>query len=182
MALEVIESLRKLGYQIEEGAVRDGLDATRWAGRFTCLSEDPVVIVDGAHNEDAAKKLRTSIERYFTGEELILIMGVFKDKEYEKIVQILCPSAKRVYTVDLPNKERTLPAEKLAECVRDCMTEQMSVYAEKSIGDAVAKAYTYATEDSGKRAVIACGSLSYLSEVIRCMEGCIQNPQRKEKI
>ncbi len=50
-------------------------------------------------------------------------MGVFKDKEYENIVQILCPSAKRVYTVDLPNKERTLPAEKLAECVRDCMTE-----------------------------------------------------------
>ena len=182
VALEVIESLRKLGYQIEEGAVRDGLDATRWAGRFTCLSEDPIVIVDGAHNEDAAKKLRTSIERYFTGEELILIMGVFKDKEYEKIVQILCPSAKRVYTVDLPNKERTLPAEKLAECVRDCMTERLSVYAEKSIGDAVAKAYTYATEDSGKRAVIACGSLSYLSEVIRCMEGCVQNPQRKERI
>ena len=182
VALEVIESLRKLGYQIEEGAVRDGLDATRWAGRFTCLSEDPIVIVDGAHNEDAAKKLRTSIERYFTGEELILIMGVFKDKEYEKIVQILCPSAKRVYTVDLPNKERTLPAEKLAECVRNCMTEQLSVYAEKSIGDAVAKAYTYATEDSGKRAVIACGSLSYLSEVIRCMEGCVQNPQRKERI
>ena len=59
-----------------------------------------------------------------------MIMGVFKDKEYEKIVQILCPSAKRVYTVDLPNKERTLPAEKLAECVRDCMTEQLSVYAE----------------------------------------------------
>ena len=156
VALEVIESLSNLGY--------------------------PVVIVDGAHNEDAAKKLKTSIERYFTGEELILIMGVFKDKEYEKIVQILCPSAKRVYTVDLPNKERTLPAEKLAECVRDCMTEQMSVYAEKSIGDAVAKAYTYATEDSGKRAVIACGSLSYLSEVIRCMEGCVQNPQRKERI
>ena len=182
VALEVIESLRKLGYQIEEGAVRDGLDATRWAGRFTCLSEDPIVIVDGAHNEDAAKKLKTSIERYFTGKEFILIMGVFKDKEYEKIVQILCPSAKRVYTVDLPNKERTLPAEKLAECVRDCMTEQMSVYAEKSIGDAVTKAYTYATEDSGKRAVIACGSLSYLSEVIWCMEGCVQNPQRKERI
>ena len=98
------------------------------------------MIVDGAHNEDAAKKLRTSIERYFTGEELILIMGVFKDKEYEKIVQILCPSAKRVYTVDLPNKERTLPAEKLAESVRDCMTEQLSVYAEKSNGDAVANA------------------------------------------
>lgn len=87
-----------------------------------------------------------------------------------------------MYTVDLPNKERTLPAEKLAECVRDCMAEQMDVYTEKSIGDAVAKAYTYATEDRGKRVVIACGSLSYLSEVIRCVEECAQNPQRKERI
>ena len=189
-ALEVIDSLKKLGYQITEKAVRAGIDATRWAGRFTCLSEDPVVIVDGAHNEDAAKKLKTSIERYFTGEnlpeeakkELILIMGVFKDKEYEKIVQILCPSAKRVYTVDLPNKERTLPAEDLAECVRNCMGDQISVSAEKSIGDAVTKAYRYAAEDSEKRVVTACGSLSYLSEVIRCVEGCVQDPQRKERI
>ena len=107
-------------------------------------------------------------------------MGVFKDKEYEKIVQILCPPAKRIYTVDLPNKDRTLPAEKLAECVRDCKKET-DVSAEKSIEDAVTKAYTYALEDPGNRVVIACGSLSYLSEVIRCVEGCVQNSQRKER-
>ena len=181
-ALEVIRCLNRQGYRITEAQVREGLSKTRWTGRFTCLSESPLFFVDGAHNEDAALKLKVTVERYFSDYKKIFIMGVFKDKEYEKIIQILCPSAKRVYTVDLPNKERTLPAEKLAECVRDCMTEQMSVYAEKSIGDAVAKAYTYATEDSGKRAVIACGSLSYLSEVIRCMEGCVQNPQRKERI
>ena len=185
--LEVIRNLKKLGYQIPEEAVREGIGATKWAGRFTCLSEDPVVIVDGAHNEDATKKLKTSIERYFTGEslpeeakkEIILIMGVFKDKEYDKIVHILCPMAKRIYTVDLPNKDRTLPAEKLAECVRDCMSD---VSAEKSIEDAVTKAYTYAADDPENRAVIACGSLSYLSEVIRCVEACKENPQRKERI
>lgn len=191
-ALEVIGSLKKLGYQIPEDAVREGIGATRWAGRFTCLSEEPVVIVDGAHNEDAAKKLKTSMERYFTEEnlpedmkrEIILIMGVFKDKEYEKIVQILCPLAERIYTVDLPNKDRTLPGEKLAECIRDCRKEpddNIGVSAEKSIEDAVTKAYTYALEDPGNRAVIACGSLSYLSEVIRCVEGCVQNSQRKER-
>jgi len=211
-ALEVIDSLKKLGYQITEEAVRAGINATRWAGRFTCLSEDPVVIVDGAHNEDAAKKLKTSIERYFTGEslpeekkkEIILIMGVFKDKEYDKIVHILCPGVKCVYTVDLPNKDRTLPAEKLAACVRDSKKERMKymdpgvqdpdgndrdktddkmdVSAEKSIEDAVTKAYTYAVEDAENRAVIACGSLSYLSEVIRCVEECTENPNRKERI
>ena len=116
--------------------------------------------------------------------EIILIMGVFKDKEYEKIVQILCPLAERIYTVDLPNKDRTLPGETLAECIRDCRKESddnMGVSAEKSIEDAVTKAYTYALEDPGNRVVIACGSLSYLSEVIRCVEGCVQNSQRKER-
>ena len=82
------------------------------------------MIVDGAHNEDAAKKLKTSIERYFTGEELILIMGVFKDKEYEKITSILCPLAESIYTVSLPNKERTLPAEKLAEVVKETLSRK----------------------------------------------------------
>ena len=69
-ALEVINSLKDLGYEITEEAVRDGIRETRWAGRFTCLSEEPVVIVDGAHNEDAAKKLRTSLERYFKEKEI----------------------------------------------------------------------------------------------------------------
>lgn len=194
-ALEVIRSLKELGYQITEEAVRSGIEATRWEGRFTCLSENPVVIVDGAHNEDAAKKLKMSVERYFINgcspeevkKEIILIMGVFKDKEYEKIVHILCPMAKQVYTVNLPNKERTLPAEQLAGCVRKCMKEikeQINVSAEETIKEAVTKAYTYAKQDPQNRVVIACGSLSYLSEVIQCVEGCAQNvqkPQRKER-
>ena len=84
--------------------------------------EHPVFLVDGAHNEDAAQKLRMSMERYFPGRRLILILGVFKDKEYEKIVSILCPLAQQVYTVDLPNVERTLPAEKLAECAKKILS------------------------------------------------------------
>lgn len=64
------------------------------------------------------------MERYFPGRRLILILGVFKDKEYEKIASILCPLAQQVYTVDLPNVERTLPAEKLAECAKNTVGRQ----------------------------------------------------------
>lgn len=35
--------------------------------------------MDGAHNEDAAKKLAASIETYFPGKKLFYIMGVFKE-------------------------------------------------------------------------------------------------------
>ena len=88
-ALEVIRTLNVLGISVPETAVRKGLEETRWPGRFTLLMEQPVFLVDGAHNEDAAQKLRMSMERYFPGRRLILILGVFKDKEYEKIASIL---------------------------------------------------------------------------------------------
>ena len=70
------------------------MQKTVWEGRFTCLRKNPVFIIDGAHNEDAAIKLRTSIERYFKGKEIQLIMGVFQDKEYEKDYKYPLPAGK----------------------------------------------------------------------------------------
>ena len=55
--------------------VREGLSKTRWTGRFTCLSESPLFFVDGAHNEDAALKLKVTVERYFSDYKKIFIMG-----------------------------------------------------------------------------------------------------------
>ena len=142
--------------------MRDGLAKTVWEGRFTCLRKNPVFIIDGAHNEDAAIKLRTSIERYFKGKEIQLIMGVFQDKEYEKITSILCPLAKKVYTVELPNKARSLSAGKLADCARKYCEE---AEAKDSIQSAVESATAACGAGMNNQVIIACGSLSYLGEV-----------------
>ena len=166
-ALEIIKQLRTLGYEIPDEAVRDGLAKTVWEGRFTCLRKNPVFIIDGAHNEDAAIKLRTSIERYFKGKEIQLIMGVFQDKEYEKITSILCPLAKKVYTVELPNKARSLSAGKLADCARKYCEE---AEAKDSIQSAVESATAACGAGMNNQVIIACGSLSYLGEVKRIVE------------
>ena len=118
-------------------------------------------LVDGAHNEDAAKRLRESIEAYFPGRKLIYIMGVFQDKEYEKIIRLTIPYAKYVYTVDLPNKERTLSAQKLKEAV-EAQSEYVPVYAVGEIKQAVKEALENADEDD---VILAFGSLSYLGKV-----------------
>ena len=89
------------------------------------------------------------MERYFPGRRLILILGVFKDKEYEKIASILCPLAQQVYTVDLPNVERTLPAEKLAECAKKYCRQTAAA---GRIEDAVEKAMK-AAERGGRQTV-----------------------------
>ena len=117
--LELIRVLRRTGYHIPDDAVRRGMERTKWPGRFSCIGEEPVFILDGAHNEDAARKLRESVEAYFPGRRLICIMGVFKDKEYDRIARIMGPLSSVIYTVDLPDRKRGLPAEDLAEILKE---------------------------------------------------------------
>ena len=122
----------------------------------------------GAHNEDAALKLKVTVERYFSDYKKIFIMGVFKDKEYEKITSILCPLAESIYTVSLPNKERTLPAEKLAEVVKKhCQKVKAEQTIETAVEDASKEAMTQGKDIAQKTVILACGSLSYLGAVQR---------------
>lgn len=144
-----------------EQSVKTGFLKTEWFGRFTNISERPIVLVDGAHNEDAAKRLAESVRTYFPGKKLIYIMGVFRDKEYDKIIRSMIPYARCVYTVDLPNTERTLSAQKLKEAVL-AESKDVPVYAVGQIRQAVKKALRDAGEDD---IILAFGSLSYLGQV-----------------
>src|SRR5699024_5228399 len=109
-ALEVIRILREKGYEIPDSAVKQGMEKTRWPGRFHVIGEKPVFILDGAHNEDAALRLRESVESYFPGRRRLGIMGVFRDKDYERIAQIMGPVMDEIRPVDLPDRNRGLPS------------------------------------------------------------------------
>ena len=171
-ALETVTALGTLGYPVSPEEVRRGIARTRWPGRFSCIGENPLIILDGAHNEDAALRLRESVESYFPGRRLICIMGVFRDKEYDRIAEIMCPLAASVHTVTLPNRQRSLPAEELAEAVKPWCPD---VRAEKSIHQAAEAAVAEAGEDD---IILVFGSLSYLEEARRELEQIIM--RRKE--
>ena len=164
-ALEVIRTLRQTGYKIPGDAVKRGMERTQWPGRFSCIGEDPVFILDGAHNEDAALKLRESVEVYFPGRRLIGIMGVFKDKEYEKIVQTMGPLMSVIYAVDLPDEKRGLPSEKLAEVLEKycpCVNRPDISERQRAVDCAVRAALLEAEKED---VIMAFGSLSYLQWV-----------------
>ena len=168
-ALEVIRALRLQGYSISDEAVRSGAEHTVWPGRFTCIGENPVFILDGAHNEDAALRLKESVSNYFPGRKLICIMGVFRDKDYEKIAEIMCPLASFIYTVELPDKKRGLPATELADAVHP-YCPHVTAYASNPHGtgqaDGIRRAVNGALEKaSSDDVILAFGSLSYLHQV-----------------
>ena len=168
-ALEVISALRDSGYDIEETAVKSGLERTFWPGRFQCIGQDPVFLLDGAHNEEAALCLRESVKTYFPGRKLICIMGVFRDKEYKRIEEIMCPLASSVYTVDLPDRKRGLPGKELAEEAEKYCSD-VRYFADGTCSDVPAgtntgirRAVRAALDKAEKEDVIlAFGSLSYL--------------------
>lgn len=159
-AWEIIDAWNSIfEHQISEQAIRRGFVKAQWPGRFMCIKESPIFIIDGAHNVDAAKRLRESVELLFHGQRLVYIMGVFQDKEYEKMAEIMAPLAKCIYTVNLPDKNRTLPAEELKHAVEPYC--RGPVYAVGDVSLAVEKAL------QEEEVILAFGSLSYLGQVIK---------------
>lgn len=160
LAIETILSLTDQGYSVSEKALRKGLIETKWPGRFTVIAHKPLFIVDGAHNEDAAKKLSDSIEFYFTNKRIIYIMGILKDKEYEKIIQITHSHADQIITVTPPENPRAMHAYELAQ-------ELVKVHPQVTAADSLEEAVEIGCLLAGKDdVIIAFGSLSYLGKIM----------------
>lgn len=163
-AIEVIKALEKKGFLVTEKALRTGLRETRWEGRFTVIQKQPLFIIDGAHNEDAAKKLADSVRFYFTNRRIIYIMGVLRDKEYEKILAETYSLAEQIITLTPPDNPRALSAYELAVAAKEY---HPNVTAVDSVEEAVEVAELLADKEG---VIVAFGSLSYLGRLLEIKE------------
>ena len=149
---------------IEETAIHKGIAQTVWLGRMTKVAEHTYIYVDGAHNVAAWEYLRTSVEKYFTNRRVIYIIGVLKDKEYEKMVEILAPTMAAAVVIT-PDTPRGLPKEILAPLIQ---AQGVPV----QLADTSAEALQKAREQAGETGVIlVSGSLSFLAEYLQLESG-----------
>lgn len=164
-AIEVIQQLVKQGYHISAEQLKQGLEQTEWEGRFSCLCQEPLFIMDGAHNEAAAQELRETLEMGFTKCKIIYIIGVLADKEHEKMLRCMLPLAEKVFTIT-PHNPRAMAGEELAKEARKYHRDVTFV---PKIEEAVELALEAAKKEKGM--VLAFGSLSYLGEVKNALKG-----------
>lgn len=163
LALTAAELLGRRGFPVCEKAVYQGLAKALWPGRFQVLGKNPYFIADGAHNGQGARRLRETLQFYFTNRRIIYIIGVLRDKDQDRILQELCPLAEQVLTI--PTKgERGLSAYELAVKAKEYHS---NVSALDSVQEAVELAYLLADKDT---VIAAFGSLSYLGELIKTAE------------
>lgn len=143
---------------LQKDAMLQGLRKTRWPGRLELIKSAPLIFRDGAHNPDGARKLADFLQKHFTNRRILYIMGVLKDKDYERMLAYLLPLSDKAF-VFRPDNVRGLDAETLAECVRSFGKEAV-------ICDDVNHALQAARGQAGLEDVlVVCGSLSFMEEM-----------------
>ena len=132
-ALGAIEILGEKVDRIADEAIYEGLRDVQWPGRLEVVMESPTVLLDGAHNPDAAKRLKEAILEEFTYERLLLALGIMNDKDYRRIISILVPLADMT-VLCRPRYERAAPPQVLLNEVTGIETRAEII---EDVGEAV---------------------------------------------
>ncbi len=94
--------------------IKSGLAATRWRGRLEIFSHDPLIMIDGAHNPDAAEKLSLFLKSIISQYKIILVTGIMSDKDIYGILKPLLPLCSEIIFTS-PNYGRAATPEYLKE-------------------------------------------------------------------
>lgn len=153
--IDAVELLREKGIAISDEALGTGLRDTVWPARFELLREDPPFFVDGGHNPHGVRGTVDTYQRLFPNRKAKIIMGMMRDKDVARSVELLIPIAAEFYTVT-PNNDRAMPSEELAALIR---TYGVTATPFSSVADAIE------TAGRGEEPSLAVGSLYMAGEV-----------------
>jgi len=78
--------LETINKELECKKVKDGIENLKIKGRFEVIREKPLLIADASHNPEGMEKLAENMANYFPERKKIIILAVFKDKDYETMV------------------------------------------------------------------------------------------------
>ncbi len=113
LALSVIDVLNALGeIHVSREAVWRGLGAVECPGRLETTSDEPWILLDGAHNPDAMRAVRDYLEETLGGRRLKVLFGAMGDKEIGKILAEIAPLASE-FLLAAPDLERAASVETL---------------------------------------------------------------------
>lgn len=153
--LTAIEVLRNKGFEIDEAALKKGMESTVWPARFELMRKSPPFILDGAHNPQCAAALSEGLSSVFPDSRFVMLCGVLGDKDHDAMLSLLLPHVKRAVCVT-PDSPRALPAAELAD---EIARHGVEARACSDVYEALRLVL-----DSGEP-VLACGSLYLAGEI-----------------
>jgi dihydrofolate synthase/folylpolyglutamate synthase len=89
VAIAAAHALRERGWAVTDDCIKKGLRTARWNGRLEIVRENPLCIIDGAHNIDAVAKLCEAIDSFLQNRKLFTVMAMGKDKPFDLCAPML---------------------------------------------------------------------------------------------
>ena len=148
---------------LTDDVVAEGFATVTSPGRLEIISTDPTVLIDAAHNPQSASSLVEAVRRYFTFNEVALVLGVLEDKDVEQVVATVLPLATRVLVTQSAS-DRALPVDDLAYVVRGAGAADI-LYEHDTLSAALDAAREWAELAPG-RAVIVTGSITLVGDAL----------------
>ena len=167
LAVVAAKLVSKQDDRINELALHIGVANTIWPGRLERISQNPDVILDGAHNPAGADALRNALDKYYPQQKRTFVFGMMGDKDMKSVIGKLFRPMDTVYTVKADEGGRAASAEELASLIGN-QAEAMN-----SLASAYEAAVTGADADS---VICVCGSLylvgNFKNMLLKAKAGC----------
>jgi dihydrofolate synthase/folylpolyglutamate synthase len=160
-AAMAVAALDALGIDYE--SIFRGLANVRWPGRLEILRQEPLILVDGAHNADSARRLREAIEEYTRYDDMILVIGASSDKDIDGMLLELMPLANKIIATKSMHP-RALPVNTLLNEIEK-LDRQAAYYSSVSsaLGQALLNAWPHDL-------ICVTGSMFVVAEAIEYMK------------
>lgn len=146
---------------ISDKAVQQAIRITQVPGRMQSICQQPQVILDVAHNEDAAKAVVAGIQRINADKPVHVVLGMLADKEVQATVDTLA-ALKPVGYLAAPVSHRAMQVEQLQKHVEEANWNSIQAF------DSIFDAYQAAVLAAGKEGIVlVVGSFFTVAEVMK---------------
>ena len=156
--ITAVTAIEKSGLKVTDSQIKNGAEKAFFPARLQLFSENPKILLDGAHNPDGVKALKEHLEKYF--DKPTAIIGMMKDKDVSTVLSEIAPLFSKIITVTV-NNPRSLTADELAEKAEKYCDNVMPIADYKK---------AILQERKANEDFVICGSFYLCSDALKILE------------
>jgi len=131
---------------LSKRSILEGIHKTRLPGRLEIIGNNPLILLDGAHNPAAMEQLKKTLLSYLHFHRLVLVLGILKDKDISSMICHLAVIGDYFILTESSNP-RACPVDQLMDIAQKIISPRKVIIPEKNISKALEKALGIATKN-----------------------------------
>lgn len=147
----LIEMYQRGMIQLNFNTMIEAIEHTTWSGRIEKVQEQPLILIDGAHNKESIDALVDTLKQYYSDKKIDVLFAAIDGKPIGKMMNSIEEIANRFYvtTFDFP---KALPIDAVYDYLEHHHIEKVQDYPQ------------FIEQYDGELLVVT-GSLYFISEV-----------------